>query len=323
VHLHQWRIADYRATLEGDRFQLIHLPELQALISPQLELQGTSERLVVEGTVRIPELLIRKIERENVLRPSEDVVIVGEKAPPKKAAPMEIKADINVIFGDHVLVKMAGLDARLEGKLNLKMAGIDDIKAYGRISVAEGDYRAYGAKLQIDRGNVLFNGPVEQPTLDILALRTVGDVKAGVRVTGSPPSPTVQLYSDPAMSDTDRLGYIVLGHPFAQNGGEANLMMAAAGALLGQGESVVLQDRLKRQLGLDVLGFEAGEGDVSESMLTIGKYLNPDLYVSLGQSLFSETTEFQVRYNLGKHWQLQSTAGTESGVDLFYKIEFW
>jgi translocation and assembly module TamB len=322
IFLQQWRIAEYRATLEGQRFELIHLPELQALVNPRLSLEGSPKRISVAGTVEVPEFLLREPEREALLGPSEDVVIVGEEAPPEKAAPMAVEADIDLVLGDHVLIKMAGLDARLTGKMKVKVAGVENISATGRISVAEGAYRAYGAKLDIERGNLLFSGPVDQPTLDILALRTIGEVKAGVRVTGTPRSPVVVLYSDPAMSDTDRLAFIVLGHRVAGDGGEANLLMTAAGALLSQGESAVLQDQLKRQLGVDVLGFESGDGDVGESMLTVGKYLNPNLFISIGRSLFTETTEFRMRYSLGKHWEVESKTGTESGVDLFYKIEF-
>jgi translocation and assembly module TamB len=322
LFLQQWRLADYRMNLEGQRFELIRLPELQAQVNPRLEVEGTPERIAIQGTVVVPEFLLRESERETVLTPSEDVVIVGAEAPPAKEAPMVVMADIELVLGDHVLVKMAGLDARLSGRLDLKANGVENITAHGRISVAEGDYRAYGAKLKIERGNLLFSGPPEQPTLDILALRTAGEVKAGVRVTGTPRAPVVELYSDPAMSDSDRLAYIVLGHPFARDGGEASLLMSAAGALLSRGESASLQDRLKRQLGLDVLGFETGEGDIGESVLTVGKYLHPDLYVSIGQSLFSETTEFRVRYKLGERWEVESKTGTESGVDLYYKIEF-
>ena len=322
IFLQQWRIAEYRATLEGQRFALIHLPELQALVNPRLSLEGSPKRISVEGTVEVPEFLLRESDKEALLSPSEDVVIVGEEAPPEKAAPMAVEADIDLVLGDHVLIKMAGLDARLTGKMKVKVAGVENISGTGRISVAEGAYRAYGAKLDIERGNLLFNGPVAQPTLDILALRTIGEVKAGVRVTGTPQSPVVVLYSDPAMSDTDRLAFIVLGHRVAGDGGEANLLMTAAGALLSQGESAVLQDQLKRQLGVDVLGFESGDGDVGESMLTVGKYLNPNLFISIGRSLFTETTEFRMRYSLGKNWEVESKTGTESGVDLFYKIEF-
>jgi translocation and assembly module TamB len=128
------------------------------------------------------------------------------------------------------------------------------------------------------------------------------------------------------MSASDRLAYIVLGRASARNAGEANLLMTAGGLLLSQGESVALRDQIKRQLGVDVLGFETGtatgQDDFTGSMLTIGKYLSPSLYVSIGQSLFANTQEFRLRYSLGKHWELESATGEESGVDLFYKIEF-
>lgn len=323
IGLRQWQLGDYRINLEGERFELINLPELQALVNPQLVLKGSPEEVVITGKVTVPELLLRETKRADVLGPSEDVVIVGEVPREEKTPEMEVRGEIELILGDHVLVKMAGLDARLAGKATIRIAGTDDIRAFGRISIAEGAYRAYGAKLDIKRGNLLFSGgPIEQPTLDILALRTSGEVKAGVRVTGTPRAPVVDLYSDPAMGDADKLAYVVLGHPVARDGGEANLLMSAAGALLAQGESVVLQDQLKRQLGVDVLGFESGDGDIGESMLTIGKYLNPDLYVSIGQSLFQDSSEFRMRYRLGEHLEIESKTGTESGVDLYYKIEF-
>ncbi|MCW8892840.1 MAG: translocation/assembly module TamB domain-containing protein, partial [Deltaproteobacteria bacterium] len=59
----------------------------------------------------------------------------------------------------------------------------------------------------------------------------------------------------------------------------------------------------------------------SSSIITTGKYLSPDLYVSLGYSLFSNSNEMKVRYNLTPSWELESNIGTESGVDLFYKID--
>ncbi len=233
---------------------------------------------------------------------------------------------MRIVLGKHVLVKAQGADARLEGELRLTMTGLssDKITAQGEIKVAQGKYAAYGINLDITRGAVLFaGGPVDRPTLDILALKTIGDVKAGVRVTGTPRQPEVKLYSEPAMPDTDVLAYIVLGHPLGQgDGGNTDLLMVAAGALLSKGESAVLQDRLKRSLGIDVLEVESGGSDTTSSRITIGKYLNPDLYISFGQSLFSNTQEARLRYNLTKRWQLESSAGAQSAVDLYYQIKF-
>lgn len=324
LRLKDWRIAEYQAKLGGEKFQALDLPELQAQIDPDLNFKGTSSGVHIDGRVTVNEFLLRELATASAVKVSEDVVLVNaasETTTPK--APLAVSANIDLILGEHVLIKAAGLDARLTGKMKLQVAPGKDPTGTGRISVAEGAYSAYGAKLNIERGNLLFSGgPVQDPTFDILALRTVGKVKAGVRVAGTPRAPRLELYSEPPMGNNDRLAYIVLGRPSAQTSADADLLMTAAGALLSQGESVVLQDQLKRQLGVDVLGFEAGDDDVSTSMLTIGKYLSPDLYVGYGQSLFTEASEFRMRYSLGEHWEVESKTGTESGVDLYYKIEF-
>ncbi len=324
LQLQDWKPGNYDLTLKGARVQLINFAELQVLADPDLRLTGSTAGVKVAGTIGLPEVMIRDNKKPSVITPSEDVIIIGQATPEKRGKAFQIQADVKLLLGDHVLVKAYGLDARLSGALRLTAIGTETLSAEGRISVAEGQYAAYGTRLDITRGNLLFNGPLDQPTLDILALRTVGKVKAGVQVSGTPRVPVVKLTSDPAMSDSDRLAYIVLGRASARNAGDADLLMTASGMLLSQGESVVLRDRLKRQLGVDVLGFEPGstQDEVAGSMLTIGKYLSPSLYVSIGQSLFTNTQAFRLRYSLGQRWELESTTGEESGIDLFYKIEF-
>ena len=60
----------------------------------------------------------------------------------------------------------------------------------------------------------------------------------------------------------------------------------------------------------------------SQTMLTVGKYLTPQLYFSYGRSLFTGGNLFRVRYDIFKKWQIETQTGSESGVDLYYKIEF-
>ena len=57
--------------------------------------------------------------------------------------------------------------------------------------------------------------------------------------------------------------------------------------------------------------------------MTVGKYLSPELYVAFGRSLFSNDYLITTRYSLPKRWEMEgSRRGVETGVDLFYKIEF-
>jgi translocation and assembly module TamB len=60
----------------------------------------------------------------------------------------------------------------------------------------------------------------------------------------------------------------------------------------------------------------------TDTVLTVGKYLTPQIYISYGKSLFTGNNLFLLRYDIFKHWQIETQAGNESGADLFYKLEF-
>jgi len=322
LELQNWRPGIYRLQLKGENFQLIHLPDLQVSSNPDLQIEGTTEKIKVRGQVKFPDALIKGQQKTALASNSPDLQIVDQKSPAPRQAKLQHDIDVQLLLGDRVLLNTAGIDARLEGSLRLQSTSQQELAANGEIHVAKGKYASYGVSLDITRGNLYFTGgPLDQPALDILALRTAGEVKAGVKVTGTPQVPVVQLYSEPAMADTDILSYIVLGHPIGANGNQSGMLLTAAGALLSQGESVSLQEKLKSRLGLDVLDISAGNGDVNSSIITTGKYLSPELYISLGYSLFTNTNELKVRYNLTPSWELESSIGVESGVDMFYRIE--
>ena len=323
LRLQNWQVAEFSGKLDGERFLTLNLPELRIVTSPALTFSGTAQRAKVRGEIKLPELLVRGRQTQAPLRQHADVLIVDAPPSDDRERPLDLDLEVRLLLGERVLVDFGGIDARLNGDVIVTARGNEEINGRGKISVVKGDYAAYGMKLDISRGSLLFaGGPIDQPTLDILALRRAGEVQAGVRVGGTPRAPTVTLYSEPSMPDTDILSYIVLGRPMGSDAGQADLLMVAAGALLAKGESTVLQDRLRRRVGLDVIDIQSGDGDLTTSVITVGKYLNPKLYISLGHSLFTGSNIVGLRYDISEHWQAESTVGEESGVDLFYKIEF-
>jgi translocation and assembly module TamB len=323
LRLQNWRITEFNGTLGGERFLAINLPELRLVVSPALTASGTAQNLKLRGEIKVPELLVRGRQTQAPLRQHPDVVILDAPADEDREPPLTIDIEVRVIFSDRVLVDFGGIDASLAGNVLLNANNLNEIKGRGEIHVVKGSYAAYGMKLNVERGSLLFaGGPIDQPTLDILALRKAGEVKSGVWVSGTPRVPVVKLYSEPTMPDTDILSYIVLGRPMGSDAGQADLLLVAAGALLAKGESTVLQDRLRRRVGLDVIDIQSGNGDLAASVITVGKYLNPKLYISLGHSLFTGGNVVGLRYDISERWQVESSVGEESGADLFYKIEF-
>jgi len=325
VRIENWKVSHYEGHLKGEHFQTIHLPELRVLSSPRLDFHGTTQKLFVRGEILLPDILISGPPTKDVIRPSPDVMVVDMPEVTKKGLPILPDIQVRLLLGEKVYYKAEGIDVRLKGDLRLNVQDPYKTAAAGEIGVAQGHYSFYGQRLEIIRGRLLFaGGSVENPTVDALAVRKIGDVQAGVTVTGSLQKPIVKLYSRPSMTDTDILAYLVLGQPLGKGTEAVPSLMQAAGALLSAGESVILQGQLKKLFGLDTLDITTPPGgdEVSRSMVTIGKHLTPKLYISLGRSLFTDATLVTLRYTLSKRLEIETTTGTESGATLFYRIEF-
>jgi translocation and assembly module TamB len=323
LRLKDWKVESYQGNLTGEKFQFLYLPELQVLGSPRLDFTGTAAAITVRGEMGIPELLVTDSRTPAPVRASRDVVVVDAPAGTSRAFPLAVDAQIRVKFGDKVFVKASGIDAQLGGAVDLTMRGPDDIRGKGEVRVVKGSYKAYGVNLEITKGRLVFlGGPVSRPNLDIRALRTVGEVKAGVILGGTLQSPVVRLYSEPGMTDSDIMGYIVLGRPLSGDQGQLSAVMSAAGLLLSAGESAVLREQITSRFGIDTFGSEPDKADATKSLITVGKYLTPRLFLSYGRSLFSPTQYLKARYTFSERWEVETWTGTESGIDVYYKINF-
>jgi translocation and assembly module TamB len=354
--VNDWKITRYEGKLHGERFQTVYLPELQLLTSPDLNFEGNMRKIMVKGSVAIPQALIQRAGNEGLVSTSPDVLIMDLPEKQKKPPAMDFAMQVNVVLGDQVMIKIEGVNARLEGKVFLSAQGFEKIAASGQIQVAKGQYARHGISLDITRGRILFTGgPADLAGLDILAVRKIhdmrrlNDVQAGVTITGTPRSPLVKLYSEPAMSDMDILSYVVLGKPMdaGTDSNQAGLLLQAAGTMLAKDQSASLQSQLMKFVGIDTFDVQAsgsqtssqissiqpkgipgqpvgaGNSSTSGSIVTVGKYLSPELYIAFGRSLFTSDYIVTTRYSFLRRWEVEgSRKGTDSGVDLFYKIEF-
>lgn len=325
--IEKWHIKSYSGTLKGGNFRAVHLPELRAEINPQITFEGDAKKLFVRGDITVPNLLIAESKAGPYIEPSKDVIIVNGKKEKAHKTPLQLDIEVHIMFVDGLFVRSEGIDAQLNGDIILTVQDINNIRGKGNLKVVKGTYKNYGVELKIERGLVLFaGGKIGNPSLDMLTLRSINEIRAGVVVSGTLENPIIKLYSEPSMPEPDILAYIVLGHPLGGGSGEqASLLMKVAGTLLSRGESTVLQNQLKKNLGLDVLDIESGgtaEGaTAARSMLTVGKYLTSKLFISYGQSLFDRGGLFKMRYSLSKHFEVESQSGVESGVDFIYKID--
>ena len=142
------------------------------------------------------------------------------------------------------------------------------------------------------------------------------DVKVGVNITGTAQDPRVRLYSDPAMSETEKLSWLVLGRaPTGLGGADIGLLQSAAVALLsGEGKSP--SDNLVGKLGLDEFSVRQSDGAVRETIVNVGKQISSHWYVGYERSLAETSGNWQLIYRLAQRFTVRIQAGDDNALDL-------
>lgn len=314
---------DLRVT--GQEVLVADLPEARVVVSPDLRLQGNARGLRVTGSVQVPQAALRPDRFEaGVARPSQDIVVVDDERLPSSeaAAALPVIADIEVRLGQRVTIEGYGLDGRLSGSLQVRERPRRPTTARGEIVVA-GDYQAYGQDLEIERGRLVFaGGPIDNPLLDIRAVRRVQGVVVGLAVTGNATQPVLEVYSVPAMDQAEALSWLVLGRPLRQatSASDADMLGTAAAALTTAGGDLLARS-LGARLGLDEVGVGTSR-ELGAGALTVGKYLSPRLYLGYGRSLFDGSQLLMLRYRLSERFELEASSGTrEDKAGINYRYE--
>lgn len=309
-------------SLQADKLEVLSRPDRLLILS------GTSDASVAGKDIKITAKLkadhgLIELPKGDAPAPSDDVVVLGRtKAIEKKPLPYAVRLDLNMDLGESFFIKGKGLDAQLGGALKLTTVDGALPSSRGSIRVVKGGYSAYGQRLEIERGILNFQGPVDNPSLNITALRKNQQVEAGVAVTGTAQSPRVNLVSNPSVPDSEKLSWLVLGHGLEDSSGqEFSALQTAAGALLAAGESVTLQQKIAHASGLEEVSLK-GAGGLENTVLSLGKRLSSRAYLSYEQGLTGAGGLVKINYTLTRRLSVRAQAGTAPAVDLFYTFSF-
>ncbi|MCY1391747.1 Translocation and assembly module subunit TamB [compost metagenome] len=303
--------------LRGTRLPVAVEPYAKLEVAPDLKIAVKDEKLSIGGKVLVPKgaITIRELPPSTV-KLSEDAVIIGHQTEEGKP-PMAIAMDVNVEVGQEKLSFSGfGLTANLAGHVHIG----DNLDTRGELSLNDGRYRAYGQRLTIRRARLLFAGPIDQPYLDIEAIRTTDDVIAGIRLTGNAEQPTTQIFSEPAMSQEQALSYLVLGRP-PTSSGEDNNMLAQAALGLGLAGSASITGGLAKNLGIEDFQLDTQGTGATTSVVASGN-LSERLSLRYGVGVFEPANTIALRYKLTQRLYLEAASGLASSLDLFFKRDF-
>jgi translocation and assembly module TamB len=330
--------ATMNLKLVADKLEALSRPDRTVIVSGQATVVRDARRFAVEGNFKADRALVEFAPQD---RPtlSDDVIVLGranpKDGPVKKEATVPLTIDLTADLGDDFHLRGMGADAYLAGSVHVRKVGDGPPRINGSVRTVSGTYAAYGQRLAIERGVATFSGQYDNPSIDVLAVRkrpegeqlSDTNVEAGVQVRGTALSPTAKLVSTPSVPDSEKLSWLVLGHGMeGTTGNEADVLSAAAGALLGgKGGTGGIQSKLANSLGVDELGVRQGAGQESglaSTVVTVGKRISSRLYLSFEQGAATATSVVRLRYKLTPRITLALQTGTNTALDVLYSWAF-
>lgn len=368
--------------LLGQGLEVRQLPQVEAKLDPDLQVtvqpaaaassnSGEPEPglVTITGKVRVPSAnLVIKALPEKAVPLSPDVVVVSEdqhRGRVQLVTVMQswrIRAAVELSLGDDVVFHGFGVNGHLGGSLRLAQEGERGLQGTGEVELQKNArYDAYGQKLNITRGRLVFAGPLTQPGVDLEASKVVDSKTVGIRVSGRANAPQVAFFADEDMSQADIVSYLVLGRPLYQNGqlnvfcnnggsssgtgvkpvtsssgavtsgtsacaqGAASSSdMALAAALIKLGSSSGGEDvasRIGGMLGIRDVNVGA-ETTSADTQFTVSGYINPKLYLSYGVGVFTPVNTVKLRYNITPRLYLEAVSSLENAIDIYYNFKF-
>lgn len=313
--------------LKSDRLEVINIPEAYVLNDSDVKVVIQGNTINISGDVNVPRARLRpRSLPAGSEQLSRDTVIIDEEQDAESVRWL-VTSRVRVKLGE--LVDFDGFN--VSGKLKGNLLLIDEpnklARGQGEVSIEEGIYRLRGQDLSIRRGRLIFADTfIDDPGVDVDAIRKIDTVVVGVKLQGTLRQPQLSIFSEPAMSESDALTYLILGHsPETSTTSETESMRNNAAAM-GFVAGDILSQEIGGRLGLDEMRVDVGE-TAENTALVMGKYLSPKLYLRYFSGLVESSSIVQLRYQLSDRLQIQTEGGYRgsqsiTGGDIFFTIEY-
>lgn len=327
-----WRdrlLPEAELSIRGRVFDVINLPNGLVQVSPNVRVVLLERQFHVSGEVLVPRATIKLKEiAESAVQPSADTVVHGRsKTVVAQAPPLFVLDGLQVRLGEKVSFEGFGLKTRLTGTMSLsqaRLAGQSGISGDGVVTLEEGKFAAFGQKLDIDRGSLIFTGDVTDPGLDVKASRKLSyegsDIKVGVLLSGTLSRIVTRVFSEPAMGEMDALSYLTTGRPLSAAGKGDQNAVANAALSLGLNGALPVAQQLGSALRVDEIALDTTS--TGSTAVVVGERLGDDLYIRYSYGVFDNLGTVRVTYKLSRRLSIEASSGEEQALDLIYSVNW-
>lgn len=225
----------------------------------------------------------------------------------KPSIPIEYNLQLKVKENAHL--KGRGLNTTWEGELDiLGTSEQPDFK--GTLKNVEGSFVFAGKVLNIEEGNIRFDGDLaKNTTVNLRGTTQVYNARITATLQGPFLGPKLSFRSDPPYSETEILSLILFNQPVQKlTPFQAVALTHSLATLGGAYVGPDLIDQVRRGIGVDQLTFGSKVTESGGDYITIqvGKYITRNVLVTLNRPLEMGTSPFVITAHVRGGFQIQT-----------------
>lgn len=317
----------------ANQLQLFASPDRQLTLSGHAKLNNTKQKIYIHSKLIINKAWFNLLKRQKP-KLSNDVIVIhdNQKLIINNTINTQQIFTINNSFKHSLIITTKinlGKNFRfntdhthlnLQGNIVIYNKLYQSLRAIGSIQIIDGTYQAFGSKLNIEYGNINFHGPINNPTLHILAIRHNQNIEAGFEVTGKANQPNIRLVSNLNISDSEKLSWIMFGHGSEHSGINQRTLTNETLALISHYGS----KKIVNNTGLDqfFVGNSESGGLNDDHVLNLVKAISKKLTISYEQSLNKATSIAKASLALSHHWSAVLQTGAIKGIKILFNNRY-
>jgi translocation and assembly module TamB len=326
------KLISYRLQAQATQVRLRYPEGVSTSANATLALTGTTAQSILTGNVVILRSSIGQIDTGQLLVGNSGIEDASTQT--SNEFLRNLQFDVRIDAAENVEFSTA-FTKDVKGEIALRLRGTPQRPiVLGRIAATQGEVDFFGARYQINRGEVLFSNPLRIDPVVSLDLETrVRGVAISINFNGPASKLNMSYRSDPPLQSSEILALLTVGRnpgstsPVAQGpvGQNQGMFGNDSSVIVGAAVTAGINGRLQRFFGISRVRLDpqlTGIDNVPQARLTLEQQVSRDVTLTYITNL-NRTQQQIVRidWDISKAWSVVAVRDENGifGLDLSFR----
>ncbi len=289
--------------LYSNNFYIINSFYMQAQSKIDCIIAGNKDKGTIKGKLKLGPVYINIHNRTTIPSLNIKQILNSNEIIEQNNSnniPYEILLDLALTTQDKIYLKGLGINAILEGNLNVIGPLNNKLKIKGLLECTQGHYH-FIKMLDISKGTLIFDGTIPPyPFLQITSSHIENNNNINLLISGPIMNPILRIYSIPYMPPEQILSRLLFNKDINELSLFHTIQIIDNLRLFSfKGHKMsILHDIVPNFLNLDSIFITTKEKELYNTYVGIGKHINEKFYIAIEQGINSFDTNTLIRIQI-------------------------